>query len=111
GHPLRLFDGCLVAKPPGVVIPWPVFCRWFAYRRHSSRVNLDDTPTQSCVCVGSSWIVSSLYSLPLPDSAGLAILAWLAGFARFAVFANAGAGVTQYSIPCSFPFPVIAVPL
>src|SRR6185295_20382168 len=100
----------VVAKPPGLVIPWPVFCRWFAYRRHSSRVNLDTTPTPDCVCVGSSWVVSSLYSLPLPDSARLAVLAWLAENARLAGFVTAEDGVTQYSMPCSFPFPVITAP-
>src|SRR6185503_6466452 len=100
----------VVAKPPGLVIPWPDFWRWFAYRRHSSRVNLDATPTHACVCVFSSWVVTSLYSILRADSAGLAVLAWLAEIARLAVFARAGAGVTQYSIPCSFPFPVIAAP-
>src|SRR6185503_19374016 len=101
----------VVAKPPGLVIPWPVFCRWFAYRRHSSRVNLDTTPTPDCVCVGSSWVVSSLYSLPLPKSVRLAVLAWLAEIARLADFAGADAGVTQYSMPWSFPFPEIIAPL
>ena len=41
-----------VEKPPGLVIPWPDFCRWFAYRRHSSRVNLDATPHKPVfVCI------------------------------------------------------------